>query len=238
MSGTAAWFSSFSAFRPFPPGSSAPLRSVPVMEQPPAMSFRSLQRSRGRLSGCIHLKIVDTRSFPHYIDVVEALKYFYLTIEHKKKFPYKCSCQRSPFPIRRLYYASSRTKTINLHPIWRLRCYLTCDLHIRLNYFARRHGRFQPSAISLCFLNTAQSCLRFPDLLPTCLPQPSSRHPSGSFSLRLLSADRGCCASRLLFFLAFEFLPPEPRLQNFGTCLRTSNTPRLAETAPIWLLFL
>lgn len=107
-----------------------------------------------------------------------------------------------------------------------------CDLHIRLNYFARHHGHFQPSTSSLCFLKAAQSCLRFPDLLPTCLPHSSSRHPSSSFSLRLLSADRGCCASRLLFFLAFEFLPPEPGLQNFGTCLRTSNAPPIGRDCP------
>lgn len=65
-------------------GSPAPLRSVPVMEWTALISFRSLQRSIVLLYKCIHLKIVNTSSFIHYIDATEALKYFYLTAVHKK----------------------------------------------------------------------------------------------------------------------------------------------------------
>lgn len=81
-----AWFSSFShGLQTFPRGSPAPLRSVAVMEWTALISFRSLQRSIVLVCNCIHLKIVDACSFLQYIDATEALKYFYLTVVHKKK---------------------------------------------------------------------------------------------------------------------------------------------------------
>lgn len=114
-----------------------------------------------------------------------------------------------------------------------------CDLHVRRNYFAMRHGHFHPG-VSFFVLFKGGSVVPAVSRpsLPTCLLHPSSGHPSGPFSLRLLSAYQGCCVSHFFFSLAFECLPPEPGSETSVPASRTSNGPWFTETSAIWLLFL
>lgn len=181
-------------------GSPAPLRSVPVMEWTALISFRSLQRSIVLLYKCIHLKIVNTSSFLHYIDATKALKYFYLTAVHKKIaifFGMFLSEVVISYQKAFLYVLTDengvsdvfkQTFYLNVSPsdLAELFCDVSRSLSPKREFFVLfKHCSVVPAV-------TRPS-------LPTCLLHPSSRHPSGPFLLRLLSAYGGCCFSRLLF---------------------------------------
>lgn len=113
-----------------------------------------------------------------------------------------------------------------------------CDLHIRRNYFATRHGCFHPSESSLYLFNAAQSCLRLADLLypPAFFIRPPGI-PAAHFrfaSCQLIE-DAVFLASHLL---AFEFLPPEPGPETSVPACKPRTTPWFTETSPTWFLFL
>lgn len=100
-----------------------------------------------------------------------------------------------------------------------------CDLQIWRSYFATRHGRFHPSESSLYFLNTAQSCLRLPDLLypPAFFIRPPGI-PAAHFrfaSCQLMEA----AVFLASYFLAFEFLPPEPGPETSVPACEPRTTP-------------
>lgn len=100
-----------------------------------------------------------------------------------------------------------------------------CDLHICWNSFATRHGRFHPSVRSLYFLNTAQSCLRLPDLL---YPPAFFIRPPGIPTARFRFASCQLIEAAVIlayYFIPFEFLPPEPGPKTSATACEARTTP-------------